>query len=86
MIITAKMTSKNQVTIPKAVRDLLALKKADTLEFVIDDDNRVSLKRQPDDSTDQFWNTIREQEAKYGSYDTPTVEWGEDVGSEKIDE
>lgn len=86
MIITAKMTSKNQVTIPKAVRDLLALKKADTLEFVIDDDNRVSLKRQPDDSADQFWNTIREQETKYGSYDTPTVEWGEDVGSEKIDE
>ena len=86
MIITAKMTSKNQVTIPKAVRDLLALKKADTLEFVIDDDNQVSLKRQPDDSADQFWNTIREQEAKYGSYDTPPVEWGEDVGSEKIDE
>ena len=42
MIITAKMTSKNQVTIPKAVRDLLALKKADTLEFVIDDDNQVA--------------------------------------------
>jgi len=34
---TATLTSKGQVTIPKAVRDLLGLEAGDQLEFVFED-------------------------------------------------
>ncbi len=85
MIITATMTAKNQVTIPKAVRDLLALKKSDTLEFIINEDNSVTVQRKPQVSDNNLWDIVAQQEAKYGSYDTPAIDWGEDVGTEQID-
>ncbi len=81
MIVTATMNAKNQVTIPKAVRDLLALKKSDTLEFIINGDNSVTMQRKPQD----LWDIVAQQEAKYGSYDTPTIDWGEDIETERID-
>lgn len=82
MIITAKMTSKNQVTVPKAIRDLLELRKSDTLEFIINEDNSVSIKRKQDASN--LWEIVDKQKDKYGSYDTP-INWGNDVEMEKID-
>ncbi len=40
---TATLTSKGQVTIPKAVRDRLNLAPGDKLEFVFDTDGAVRL-------------------------------------------
>ncbi|MGB5879222.1 MAG: AbrB/MazE/SpoVT family DNA-binding domain-containing protein [Thermoanaerobaculia bacterium] len=35
------LTSKGQVTIPKAIRERLGLNKGDTLEFIIEDGRRI---------------------------------------------
>jgi AbrB family looped-hinge helix DNA binding protein len=40
----ATVTSKGQVTIPKAVRDLLGLEAGDQLDFVVEEDARVVLR------------------------------------------
>jgi AbrB family looped-hinge helix DNA binding protein len=40
----ATLTSKGQVTIPKAVRDLLGLEAGDQLDFVLEDGSRVILR------------------------------------------
>jgi AbrB family looped-hinge helix DNA binding protein len=40
----ATLTSKGQVTIPKAVRDLLGLEAGDQLDFVLEDGSRVVLR------------------------------------------
>ena len=40
----AVLTSKGQTTIPKAIREHLRLKTGDRLDFVIEDDGRVTLR------------------------------------------
>ena len=40
---TSKLTSKGQVTIPKAVRDSLGLKEGDELIFRVEDNRREAL-------------------------------------------
>lgn len=39
MTITTTMTSTNQITIPKAVTDLLNLQPNDLIDFIIHEDN-----------------------------------------------
>ena len=41
---TSILTSKGQTTVPKKVRDALKLKTGDRLEFIIESDNRVTLR------------------------------------------
>jgi len=38
---TATMTSKGQVTIPKAIRDAFRIKPGDRIEFFIDDEGKL---------------------------------------------
>ncbi|WP_283581346.1 type II toxin-antitoxin system PrlF family antitoxin [Ligilactobacillus hohenheimensis] len=83
MIVSATMTAKNQVTIPKAIRDLLNLKRADTLEFVVTDEGQITLEKQ--ESNANLWDVVAQQEKEYGSIDTPEFDWGSDVGTEVID-
>lgn len=83
MIIQATMTSKNQITIPKAVRDLLKLKQSDNVQFNIDANNKVTIEKET--SKDAFWEEVMQQQEKYGSIDTPEVNWGNNVGAERID-
>ena len=40
----AKMTSKGQVTIPKAVRDALNLRTGDRIEFILTEDGQIIMK------------------------------------------
>ena len=42
---TAKVTSKGQVTIPKQVRKLLAIKTGDRLAFELEEDGRLRVSR-----------------------------------------
>ena len=51
---TATMTSKGQVTIPKDVRDRLRLRQGDRLEFVVEDDGSVRMRRRSVD----IWGVI----------------------------
>lgn len=82
MQVQAKITSKNQITIPKAVRDSLKLNKNDkTLIFNINNDQKITVEKPKKKS---LWNIVAEQEKKYGSIDTPEIEWGDDVGEERI--
>ena len=39
----SKITSKGQITVPKAVRETLALKPGDRMSFVIHDDGTVTV-------------------------------------------
>jgi antitoxin PrlF len=47
MDVTAKVTSKGQVTVPKAVRDALGIKEGDQIVFRVDG-HRAVLARTPD--------------------------------------
>ncbi len=40
----SRLTSKGQTTIPKEIRDKLDLKPGDRIEFIVDEDNRVTLR------------------------------------------
>lgn len=42
---TAKVTSKGQVTIPKQVRELLAIETGDRLAFELEEDGRLRVSR-----------------------------------------
>ena len=44
---TSTVTSKGQVTIPKAIRERLGLNEGDRLEFSIDDSGRIVARRAP---------------------------------------
>ena len=43
---TSTLTSKGQVTIPKAIRERLALSEGDTLEFTLDERGRIVVRPQ----------------------------------------
>ncbi|QGG60832.1 AbrB/MazE/SpoVT family DNA-binding domain-containing protein [Loigolactobacillus bifermentans] len=82
--VTAQMTTKNQITVPKEVRQALKLREHEQLEFVITTEG-VQVKRKPL-TQDNLWEIVAEQTAKYGSYATDEVDWGSDVGAEVFEE
>ena len=47
---TAKVTSKGQITIPKQVRNLLAIETGDRLAFELEEDGRLRVSRVPHES------------------------------------
>lgn len=77
MIVNTKMTSKNQITIPKVVRDRLQLDGKDTIVFFDIQPNSITIEKGKEENLCQ---TVKEQEKKYGSVATAEVDWGEDVG------
>lgn len=82
--VVSKITAKNQVTIPKTIREVLNVKSSDEIKWELGSDGQITVKRKSPEKSD-FWKTVDEQEKKYGSVDTPEVDWGEDVGSEDFD-
>lgn len=82
--VASKITSKNQVTIPKIIREALNVKASDEIEWELADDGQIVVsKKSPDSSA--FWLVVNEQEKKYGSVNGPEVDWDSDVGSENFD-
>ena len=47
---TSTLTSKGQVTVPKAIRDRLSLVEGEVLEFTVDDDGKIIVRRRGSDS------------------------------------
>ena len=83
MQVSAKITSKNQITLPKVLRDKLELGDSDkTIVFNISDDKPVTVEKL---KTNNLWDIVEEQRKKYGSIDTPEIDWGSDVGEERLD-
>lgn len=81
-IIPAKMTSKNQITIPKLIREVLSIHDKDTILFKIKPDGEVQIKPKREKN---LWDIVREQEEIYGTIRTEEIEWGDDVEAEDFD-
>ena len=83
MQVSAKITSKNQITLPKILREKLELGDSDkTIVFNISDDKPVTVEKL---KTNNLWDIVEEQRKKYVSIDTPEIDWGSDVGEERLD-
>lgn len=80
--VISKITAKNQVTVPKQVRQALGLKEHDQLRWIAKDDGSIEVKKA---NNNDFWGVVMEQQRRYGSIDTPKPAWGPDVGGEVID-
>lgn len=81
--VTSKVTTKNQTTIPKQVRKALNIGPGDNIKYVIDTDSLVHILK--DSQENNMWRKAYQQEKKYGSFDTPEVDWGTDIESEEFD-
>lgn len=79
--VSSKITSKNQITVPKTVRELLKIQSADTIEWQIEPNGQVMIVRGKPD----LWQLVEEQEKKFGNLSTPEFDWGQDVESEDFD-
>lgn len=77
------MTSKNQVTIPKQVREILQVDSHDELEFELQDTGEVLVRKRED--SDNFWNKVAELQEKYDVVEEKELYWGPDVGVEEFD-
>lgn len=79
--INLRITSKNQVTIPKTVRNFLKVKPSDSIEWTIDTNGQVSVTK----GTAELWAMVSEQEKEYGNLSTPEIDWGTDIESDDFD-
>lgn len=84
--VSAKMTSKNQITVPKSVRQTLGLKEKQKVifEFTPEDELKVTSEKIILADED-FWNNELVVIEEHASDDTEIVDFGEDVGEEKIE-
>lgn len=81
--IVAKITSKNQVTIPKSIRTDLDIKPHDYIVFYTNDQGNVVIKRV--DKKLVFWKRVEELQEKYGSINDEDLIWEEDIEDEDFD-
>lgn len=81
---TSTVTTKNQTTVPKVIRQTLNLMPGDKIKYIIDTNGSISISKSKE-SVDDMWIRAYEQEKKYGSIDTPELEWGNDIESEDFD-
>lgn len=85
-MIARTLSSKNQVTIPKSVREQLGVKSHQSIGFTRIHNNIVIIpvkKSNRQAKIKNFWHKIHENTKKYGSDDT-SYNWGKDIGNEKL--
>jgi AbrB family looped-hinge helix DNA binding protein len=56
---TTTLTSKGQITLPKAVRDRLALREGDRLRVAVGADGRVTLERERQPQVEEVYGLLR---------------------------
>lgn len=79
--INSRITSKNQVTIPKTVRNFLKVKPSDSIKWTINTNGQISVTK----GTAELWDMVSEQEKEYGNLSTPEIDWGIDIESDDFD-
>lgn len=57
---TTTLTSKGQITVPKAVRDRLALREGDRLRVAVSSDGRVTLERERQPQVEDVYGLLRQ--------------------------
>ena len=67
------ITSKNQTTVPKIVRQSLALKPGDKIKYIVNAGGLIRIVKVKG-GADNMWDVAYEQEKKYGSFDTPEID------------
>lgn len=84
--VSAKMTSKNQITVPKSVRQILGLKENQKVifEFTPEDELKGTSEKTIM-AYEDFWNNELVVMEEHASDDTEIVDFGEAVGEEKIE-
>lgn len=70
--VTSKITNNNRVTIPQNIREVLGVEADDTIQWTVHTDGTISV----ENSNDNLWANVKEQEEKYGNLSTPEVNWG----------
>ena len=68
MAVSVKMSSKNQIVVPKIARDALGLEAGDRLVVTVRDD-RIEMEKQPDDLEDRLEGTLRDVAAPGGLWE-----------------
>jgi len=56
---TTTLTSKGQITLPKAIRERLALKQGDRLMVAVESDGRLTLERERQPPIDSAYGLLR---------------------------
>jgi antitoxin PrlF len=56
---TTTLTSKGQITLPKAIRERLALKQGDRLRVAVDSDGRMTLARETPQPIESVYGLLR---------------------------
>lgn len=82
LVVTAKVSSKNQITIPREIRAKLDIHVHDELAFEVHKSGHVIVKKK---TTNKLWDIVAEQQEKYGTLEVTDIEWGEDIGEEVVD-
>ena len=59
MAVSVKMSSKNQIVVPKMARDALGLEPGDRLVVTVGDDGAIRMEKQPPDLEDRLEGTLR---------------------------
>lgn len=78
--VTSRITSKNRVTLPQSIREILGVEANDTIQWTIHLDGTISF----ENPNDNLWANVKKQEQKYGNLSTPEVNWGKDQESEDL--
>lgn len=69
--VISKIDSNNQVTIPKVIRKALNLSSRDSIQWVINSDQTISVEKTGGD----LWDIVKKQEEIYGNISTPEIKW-----------
>lgn len=83
-IFVTRVSSNNQVTIPNAVLKALHVNPSDEIEWTVELNDLITVRKASPQKND-FWKAVDAQERKYGSVNTSEINWGKDVGSEKLE-
>lgn len=70
--VVSKITSKNQVTVPRSIREVLKVNSGDSIEWTVGISGNVTVKN----TNYNLWDIVKRQQVVYGSVDTSEIEWG----------
>lgn len=82
----ARVTSKGQITIPKAIRDKLKLKEGDKVLFIESEDGRIIIENAGLLAFKKLSNEISPEIEKWGVTEYDVAKWFEEVREEKWEE